>query len=195
MHEGRLPGLTRRATVALKVHYIGSDKKALLLWLGFGYMFVGVKLVVNGLAFILPTFLGYTLLAVGFWKASQRVPGAWRLSAQVVAGMSAILAPVTFPDLLRFSFEDELRTFDQLTTFRWYFVELVPLLTPLALWNVLSWRGIRTAMLMVVPVTALAWMGYYALSPDHETLALICSGWVVPLYLCGVFFSAHRHSE
>ncbi len=171
------------------------ERRAVAIWLAVGYLFIGVNLIINGVMILLPTCVGYVCLTVGYWKAAGWQPRAWRCLGKVTAGLCALMVPLSVPSLFRYGFPGEaFETFDRWTFFTWYLVWLLPLLTPLVLWRVFQVRIFRMAMLMVFPVTLLAWVGADSLWDDQKLFALLLSGGLVPLYLTGVFVWISRRS-
>lgn len=173
-----------------------SKRQEIALWIAIGFLFVGVNLAINGFAILLPTFVGYALLAIGFWEAAQTQAGFWRWLGQASCLLSALMILLSFPTLFRFAFPYESwETYDRWTFFVSYIEGLIPLLTPLALWNVFPERAIRRLTLMVYPVAVLSVSMLYLLYDDHKSLALFISGGLVPLYAAAIFAWANWRGE
>jgi hypothetical protein len=67
------------------------------LWLlAIGFLFTAVNAEVGGVGIVLPTFVGFALIAVGSWRVSERVP-----RFGLVAFPAAAMSLLTFPLLVR----------------------------------------------------------------------------------------------
>ena len=171
------------------------ERRAVAIWLAVGYLFIGVNLVINGVMILLPTCVGYVFLTIGYWKAAGWQTRAWRRLGKITAGLCALMVPMSFPLLFRFGFPKESwETFDRWTFFVWYLDWLLPLLTPVVLWRFFPTGIFRVTMLMVFPVTAVAWGGAHLLWDDQKLFSVLLSGGLVPLYLTGVFVWIYRRS-
>lgn len=170
--------------------------KLIALLLAIGYVFVGVNLTINGLAILLPTCVGYGLLAIGFWEAASKQGGVTHRFSQFAFGLCVFMAIVTVPLLVRFSYAGEgWEAYSRWTFHVWYIEVLISLVSPVALWNVFPSRSVRGLMLSIILTYPLAWWATDVLYEDHRTISLLIGGALVPLYSAAVFWWAYKQGD
>ena len=177
--------MKRGATVSVAPH----------LWrLAIGYLFVAVNIEINDLGILLPTFVGYALIAMATWSLGER-----QRIFRHAAPLAAILAIVSFVRFMHCAVD--VRAFTRLVLWPSCVLEvLVIVIVSIGLWREGLSRNatwLKAASLAAVPVLAGSLVAWWFIPVSNNTLKIASFlVYVIPAFcMSGISALAARTSK